>query len=312
MMGLYKLRKALPPLNSIKAFEAVARLGSITQAASELNVTPSAVSQQIKNLEECIGRKLFHKNKHNGKLLDESQQAFLDISHALDLIAQSFHDKEVDTRRVAISTLSSLASHWLNPQFSTLLAKKPDLELYIDCSPRFVDFSRESFDFSIRFGRGQYAPLCMDRLFTERFQAVCSPLLKTKIEEKIKNNQLDSISFICDTGMQSGEYATWSNWMERRGIPPKIPERKIVCTDTNISIDAAVRGSGLLLGRHVLVAPLLEQGILVALEEESFETDLGYFLLYPSLAKLTPVARMLRSWILIQSRDFCKKYNLSN
>lgn len=309
--GLYKVRKSLPPLNAVKAFEAVARLGSITQAASELNVTPSAVSQQIKSLEEHIGRKLFQKNKQELELLGVGNQAFADISHALDLIARAFQVQDEDSQRVAISTLPALASRWLNPQLSVLLDRYPNLDLYIDCSPRLVDFSSESFDLALRFGRGLYGPLCTDRLFTERFQAVCSPLLKKQIEERIRNGQLDAINFICDVGMHSGEHVTWSNWLERRGLPAQMPERRIVCTDSNMSIDAAINGYGLLLGRHALVSQLLEQGTLVALDEEPFETELGYFLVYPSLAGLSPAARTLRGWILEQSKQLRERYQLS-
>ncbi|KJV26712.1 hypothetical protein VI06_16390 [Aquitalea magnusonii] len=308
--GLHKVRKPLPPLNAVKAFEVVARLRSITQAAAELNVTPSAVSQQIRTLEEHIGRKLFSKSKLELELSDIGNQAFSDVTHALDLIARAFQLHDVESSRVAISTLPALASRWLNPKLSVLLDIAPNLDLYIDCSPRLVDFSSEAFDLALRFGRGKYETLSVDPLFKERFQAVCSPLLKKQIEEHIRNRQLDAINFICDVGMQSGEHVTWSNWLERRGLPTEMPERRMVCTDANMSIDAAINGYGLLLGRHVLISQLLEQGTLVALDEAPFETELGYFLVYPSLARLSPAARILRNWILDQGTQLRERYQL--
>ncbi|MGA7817041.1 LysR substrate-binding domain-containing protein [Caballeronia sp.] len=309
--GLYKVRRSLPPLNAVKAFEAAARLGSITRAASELNVTPSAISQQIKSLEEHVGRKLVQKNKQELELLGIGNQGFADISHALDLIARAFQPDDESAQRVAFSTLPALASRWLNPQLQALMDRYPNLDLYIDCSPHLVDFSSESYDLALRFGQGPYDPLSTDRLFTERFQAVCAPILKTKIQEYIQRGQLHAINFICDVGMHSGEHVTWSNWLERRGLSTQIPERRIVCTDSNMSIDAALNGYGLLLGRHALVAQLLEQGALVALDEEPFETELGYFLVYPSLAGLSPAARTFRGWVLEQSKQLRDKYKLS-
>ncbi|MGZ8292920.1 MAG: LysR substrate-binding domain-containing protein [Telluria sp.] len=293
MNGLRKARNTLPPLNAIKAFESVARLRSLTLAAAELNVTPSAVSQQIRLLEEHIGKKLFIAEKKGLSLTEIAIRAFPDITQAVDLISRAFAPAEAHTSRVAISTLPALANRWLNSKLSVFMTENTELDLYIDSSPKLVDFTTESFDMALRFGRGLYEPLSIDPLFKERFQAVCSPLVKKQIEERIKTGHLDAINFICDVGMNAGEHVTWTDWLERRGLPPHMPERRIVCTDANMSIDAAVNGVGLLLGRHVL-ADLLEQGTLVALNEEPFVTSLGYFLVYPSFSGLSPASRSVR------------------
>lgn len=304
-------RNVLPPLNAIKAFESVARLGSLTQAAAELNVTPSAVSQQIRLLEEHIGKKLFVIDKKGLTLTAISSQAFPQIRDAISLIGSAFLPAEDLKARVAISTLPAMASHWLNSKLSVFMAAHEELELYIDCSPKLVDFSEESFDMALRFGLGNYDPLSIDPLFKERFQAVCSPLVKTQIQERIKSRKLDAINFICDVGMTAGEHVTWKDWLEQRGLAGYTPDKRTVCTDANMSIDAAVNGMGLLLGRHVLIADLIEQGALVALDEEPFETALGYFLVYPSFSRLSPSARQLRSWILKCSSAMREKHGLN-
>lgn len=309
--GIQLARNALPPLNAIKAFESVARLGSLSQAAAELSVTPSAVSQQVRLLEDHIGKKLFIITKQGLSLTPISCKAFPQIREAIDLIGMAFAPDESLKARVAISTLPALASRWLNLKMSAFMTAHEELELYIDCSPNLVDFREESFDMALRFGRGNYSPLSIDPLFKERFQAVCSPLIKTQIEERIRSGKLDAINFICDVGMSAGEHVTWSDWFERRGLPAYAPDKRTVCTDANMSIDAAVNGMGLLLGRHVLIADLLEQGALVALDEEPFETALGYFLVYPSFSRLSPPARELRNWILKCSTAMREKYSLS-
>lgn len=301
--SMRKIRTRLPPLNAVKAFEAVARLGSVTQAASELNVTPSAVSQQIRLLEEYVGRKLFVMQRQGLELTDTSTHAITDISHAMDLIARAFRPADPLNSRLAISTVPVVASRWLNPRMSAFLAEHPQVEMHVDSSPRLVDFSNESFDMALRFGLGKYGRLSVDPLFTERFRAVCSPSLKNQIEEQIKEQRFNTINFICDVGMHTGEHVTWADWFERRGFPSQMPERKIVCNDANMSIDAAVNGCGLLLGRHALISSPLEQGTLVPLAEQPFETGLGYFLVYPSFVGLSPIARLLRSWLLERAAE---------
>jgi LysR family glycine cleavage system transcriptional activator len=144
--GLQVVRNVLPPLNAVKAFEAVARLGSLTQAAAELNVTPSAVSQQIRLLEEHIGKKLFVIDKRGLSLTAISKQAFPQVSEAIGLIGAAFLPEAPRASRVAISTLPALASGWLNAKLSVFMAANDTLDMFIDCSPRLVDFTTESFD----------------------------------------------------------------------------------------------------------------------------------------------------------------------
>lgn len=309
--GLFTNRPVLPPLNAVKAFEAVARLGSITLAAAELHVTPSAVSQHIRLLEEHVGKKLFTSDKKGLTLTAIGSKAFPDIRHAIDLIGRAFVPEEEHKDRVAISTLPAMASRWLNAKLSGFMAEHEELELYIDCSPKLVDFGTESFDMAVRFGLGNYDPLSIDPLFKERFQAVCSPALRSQIQERVHSRQLEKINFICDVGMAAGEHVTWKDWCERRGLADHAPTKRTVCTDANMSIDAAVNGGGLLLGRHVLIADLLEQGTLVPLDEEPFDTALGYFLVYPSFSRLSPSARALRSWILQCSSAMREKHQLA-
>ncbi|WP_250492768.1 LysR substrate-binding domain-containing protein [Caballeronia sp. GAWG1-1] len=298
---LRKIRRRLPPLNAVKVFESVARLGSLTQAAHELNVTPSAISQQIRTLEDYIGRRLFLQRKHQLIPTDISKSAIADISNALDLISRAFRPTEQQSSRIAISALPAFASRWLNPRLPAFFKENSEIELYVDGSPRLVDFSNESFDMAFRFGSGRYEPLSADLLFKERFQAVCAPSLKDEIETKIAEGSFDEVCFILDVGMRSGEQVTWNDWFAKRSIAPRPPEPKMICTDANTSIEAAVSGCGLLLGRHVLIGGLLDQGLLVALDEPSFETELGYFLVYPSFVGLTSIARTLRDWVMLQT-----------
>lgn len=305
-----KARSILPPLNAIKAFEAVARWRSLTLAATELSVTPSAVSQQIRVLEGHIGKKLFLQDKTGLSLTPIAAQAFPNIAQAIELIGHAFAPAEDASTRVAISTLPALANRWLNSKLSVFITEHAELDLYIDSSPKLVDFTTDHFDLALRFGSGNYQGVSIDPLFKERFQAVCSPLVSKQFEERIKARRLDEINFICDVGMKEGEQVTWADWMARRGLPAYVPERRIVCTDASMSIDAAVNGVGLLLGRHVLIADLLEQGTLVPLNEEPFVTELGYFLIYPSFSGLTPAARTLRSYLLKCSADMRAKHGL--
>jgi LysR family transcriptional regulator, glycine cleavage system transcriptional activator len=309
---LRKVRHRLPPLNAVKVFEAVSRLGSLTKAGQELSVTPSAISQQIRALEDHVGRKLFVQSRHGPGLTETAKNAIADVSHALDLIARAFQEKERVTPRIAVSALPAFASRWLNPMLPAFIKVNPDIELYVDGSQRLVDFASEAFDMAFRFGRGTYGSLSTDLLFKERFQAVCAPSQKAKIERSIMEGRIDQICFILDVGMQSGELVTWDDWFRRRGKPSQHMDRRMVCTDANTSIDAAVSGCGLLLGRHALISGLLQQGVLSPLDSMSFETELGYFLVYPSYVGLTPIARVFRDWVLSQAVQTQRHLDMEN
>ena len=171
----------LPSLNGLRAFEAAARHLSFTQAASELNVTQTAISHQIKRLEQELGVRLFIRQNRALTLTPEASEylpgvraAFNDLRLATDRLL-----RREDGHVLTVSTLASLAAKWLLPRLSAFQEAHPGIDVRITTSTSLVDFQRDNVDAAIRYGRGQWAGLRADWLMADEVFPVCSPALLT-------------------------------------------------------------------------------------------------------------------------------------
>ena len=169
----------LPSLNGLRAFEAAARHLSFTQAASELNVTQTAISHQIKRLEEELGVRLFIRQNRSLALTAEAQDylpgiraAFNDLRLATDRLL-----RKEDDHVLTVSTLASLAAKWLLPRLTAFQEAHHGIDVRITTSTNLVDFQRDKVDAAIRYGRGQWAGLRADWLMADELFPVCSPAL---------------------------------------------------------------------------------------------------------------------------------------
>lgn len=169
----------LPSLNGLRAFEAAARHLSFTNAATELNVTQTAISHQIKRLEEELGIRLFIRQNRALVLTPRGRDylpgvraAFNDLRLATDRLKRRDNDHVL-----TVSTLASLASKWLLPRISTFQAAHPDIDVHITTSTNMVDFKSGDVDAAIRYGRGQWPGLRADWLTADHLFPVCSPTL---------------------------------------------------------------------------------------------------------------------------------------
>src|SRR6202020_1782918 len=171
----------LPSLNGLRAFEAAARHLSFTTAAAELNVTQTAISHQIRRLEEQLGIKLFIRQNRALALTQEAQDylpsvraAFEDLRRATARLLRTDHDG-----RLTVSTTSSLATKWLVSRVAAFQDANPGVEVRITTSTHLVDFAREEVDVAVRYGRGSWTGLRADWLMAERLFPVCAPSLLT-------------------------------------------------------------------------------------------------------------------------------------
>ena len=169
----------LPSLNGLRAFEAAARHLSFTQAASELNVTQTAISHQIKRLEEELGVRLFIRQNRSLTLTQQAQEylpgiraAFNDLRLATDRLL-----RKDDDHVLTVSTLASLAAKWLLPRLTAFQEAHPGIDVRITTSTNLIDFQRDNVDAAIRYGRGQWAGVRADWLMADELFPVCSPAL---------------------------------------------------------------------------------------------------------------------------------------
>lgn len=298
------MRRRLPPLNSLRAFEAAARHGSFALAAAELGVTPAAVSQQVKMLEAQLKLPLFRRLPR-GLELTEAGRAYLPgLSDGLDRLAAA--TAQVREGRasgvVTVTTLASFAAGWLVPRLSDFRRRYPGIDLRLDTSRHLVDFAREDVDIAIRFGRGATKGLEAVHLLDEVLFPVASPALLHGTKPLNRFEDLAHHILLHDVdALPNQPWMHWQSWFEREGLDPKAASRGLFFTDSNVLVAAAVAGQGVALGRAPHLGEHLAKGRLVRLFEQSWKADWAYHIVAPAAQFRRPLVRTFVDWLLEQA-----------
>ncbi len=298
--------RRLPPLNSLKAFEAAARHLSFTKAAEELNVTPGAISQQIKTLEDFVGVQVFKRQKR-GLLLTDAGQACLPVlrdgfdklSAATSLLAAA----GAQSRQVTVSVAPSIASKWLVPRLDDFQKENPDTDVYVHADMRVVDFAADNVDIAIRFGLGIYDGVTTIKLMDERIVPVCAPSLLEGKKPLQRISDLRGHTLIHDGSFEyDGESPTWDMWL--RAASAHDPEEELVdgnrgprFNQSSLAIEAAVAGKGVALTKYAIALADLEAGRLVIPFDLSTPTDFAYYLVYPPAKAALPQVKAFVKWV---------------
>lgn len=290
------MSRRLPPLNGLRAFEAAARHLSFTRAAGELNVTQTAISHQIRSLEERLGVRLFRRLPRGLVLTEEAQLYLPPIRDAFDQIAAATErlNREQTGGVLTVSMLPSFAARWLVPRLGRFRAAHPDIDLRITASVELVDFARDDVDVAIRRGLGNYPGLWVRRLFGESFYPVCTPAL---IEGPHGLRRPDDLRH--HTLLHDDDTSGWRLWLEIAGVDGVDANRGPIFSDSGMLLQAAVEGHGVALGRSVLVSADLEAGRLVRpFEELSMPFRVAYYFVCPHTQAERPKVRAFRDWLL--------------
>jgi LysR family glycine cleavage system transcriptional activator len=296
--------RELPPLKAIKAFEAVARNSSVTKAASELLVTPAAVSQQVKILEQYFGRPLFRRLAQGLVPTEEARIFLAHVSRALEgLLTASDQMRRVEhAGTVRISVLPSLATRWLAPRIGRFNRRFPNLELIIVSDINPVAFTRRDYDLAIRYGSGPYPGLRVDLLMTELLFPVCAPRLLR--ESGGLKKPVDLIGqcllheMVAPYHPSIEPWLGWQPWLDQWGVRREECVNNIRMTDTAAILGAAEAGCGVAIGRSRLMTKEFDSGKLIAPFEGRHLSNLSYLIVSPpDLADLTPVTAV-REWLL--------------
>ncbi|MBC5767426.1 transcriptional regulator GcvA [Ramlibacter albus] len=292
-------RARLSHLQAWVAFEAAARTGTFAGAAEELSVTPAAVSQHIRTLEEYLGVRLFVRSAQGVSLTPEAQLAFPGIRDGLQRVADAVHGlqhRELD-RIVRVSTSPSFASRWLLPRIHRFSREHESMCVNLDSTTRLVDFFSENVDVSIRYGKGNYPGLLAELLFEERVFPVCSPFLLSHEPMKAPLDILRTLPLIHDTTSQNeAELPTWRSWMAERGITD-IDCSKGLYLGSMLAAQAAVDGRGVLLGRSVIVADDLAAGRLVRPFAHEARVPQSYYIVMRPDCAAAPKVAAFRKWL---------------
>ncbi|SPA18775.1 putative transcription regulator, LysR-family [Cupriavidus taiwanensis] len=288
--------RKLPPLGALRAFEAAARRASFKQAADELHVTPTAISHQIRALEDSLGVKLFERQTRKVRLTAAGHQLFPAVRDGLDGMERAVQAVQ-RSGRPHVATLTSTVAFMarrLAPLAGQFRAAHPDWTLRLDASDQVVDLDHDA-DAAIRYGSGGYPGLVTEPLFRDRFAPVCSPALKPASLQDLRHATL--VHFEWGPAARDDVRApVWRHWLAQAGVEVADSEAGVRFTDEIHAVQATIAGQGVGLLSLTLVAEELASGALVQPFELALES-FRYDLVYSERAAERPATRLLRDWV---------------
>ena len=294
----------LPSLNGLRAFEAAARHLSFTNAANELNVTQTAISHQIRRLEEELGLKLFVRQNRALALTPEAvaylpgiRAAFNDLRLATDRLLRKENDHVL-----TVSTLASLAVKWLLPRLSSFQEAQPGIDVRITTSMGLVDFKNGDVDAAIRYGRGRWPGLRADWLMADQLFPVCSPTLLAGSKPLRCPEDLANHTLLHTSGAQNDD---WRLWLTAAGLPSDISKLPGLSFDLSfMTVQAAIDGIGVAIGRTTYVEADIAKGRLVVPFKITLPSDAGFYLVCPETTADSPKLAAFRQWLIasVQSK----------
>ncbi len=294
----------LPPLKSLQAFEAAGRHLSFTEAARELNVTPGAISQQIRMLEDFLEVKLFKRLNRLIVLTDDGHLFLPFIRNGFDQFSEavaSLREKSSEGP-LTITSAPSFVSKWLIPRLASFKSEHSGIDVRIDTSDRLVDFRHEDIDVGIRFGNGVYPELETVFLFSFDLIPVCAPELMqrgeglSKISDLGKQTLLHSNYDEIDPG-----FPDWAMWLKVVEAEDVDSTHGIYFNQSDLLFQATLDGQGVALLANVMAEPEIRAGRLVQPFATRLPVKMNYHLVTsPTKARIAKVAAF-REWILAES-----------
>ena len=286
--------RSLPPLSSLRAFEATARHRSAKRAADELSVTATAISHQLRALEEWLGLALFIRKPRQLELTVAGRELLGELGSAFDTMAAAVARlREVPHRQtVTLSTTPAVASRWLLPHVGLLRTQHPALDLHIHVTHEPVPLDGHSADLAIRYGSGRWPGLVAHKLFDNVFVPACSPALKLKRKADLAGHGLLHFESCNARSAPIG----WSGWQKLARVPGLDPSAGPVFSDETHTIAAALSGQGVALMSRALIGDELQRGTLVCPFGPELHGD-PFHLVYPEGRRTDPAVRAVRDWV---------------
>ncbi|MEQ9489485.1 MAG: transcriptional regulator GcvA [Alphaproteobacteria bacterium] len=285
----------LPPLNTLRAFEAAARHLSFTKAADELFVTQAAVSHQIKTLEEALGVILFRRLNRAIMLTPEGQTFLPFVRDGLQSIAGGVERlrKVEATGPLNVTTLPSFASGWLVPRLSRFRKAHPEIDVRLTAIEKMVDFNVDDVDLAIRFGTGNYPGITSIKVMRESVFPVCSPALVTDGPYPLKT--LDDLRH--HTLLHDDLTIGWEVWLKEAGVSGIDPQAGPYFDMSALVIQAAIDGQGVAMARSTLAASALTEGRLVKPFDLTLPLNFAYYFCCPHALFDRPKVKAFREWL---------------
>ncbi|KTT37243.1 LysR substrate-binding domain-containing protein [Pseudomonas rhizoryzae] len=281
----------VPPLNALRCFEAVARLGSVTRAASELHLTHAAVSQQVKGLEHQLGMVLFERQGRGIEVTGDGRVYAEQVRQLLDDLGEATRRLQARPRRneLVLATFPSFAAHWLLPRLPRFRALYPEYRIRLQTSLDFQDLRQGMVDIGVRMGEGQWDGLTAQWLFQDDVLLVAAPdydggRLPRTLEEALAQPLMHTEE-------------TWRPWGEAAGIDRAAASCTISMNDSNLVLEALRLGQALALERRSLVQAALDEGRLVQLSPVVAPYPYAYWLVWPERAESAEKQERFGAWL---------------
>jgi LysR family glycine cleavage system transcriptional activator len=288
-------------LNALRAFWAAARHRSFAAAADELHVTASAVSLQIRQLEEELDFKLFERTPkglvltpQGARLLPGINQAF---EHLKGTIA-AIDDGAPGTGSLSISVAPSFATKWLLPRLGGFLDRNPDVQVDVKANIELTDFAKDEVDLAIRYGSGNYPGLTVELLLEDRMFPVCSPELLMRYGQRNPARVFTEAPLLHDVSVDRDPAdPSWKMWLKAGGLENIDWRKGPRFNQTALALDAALAGLGIALAPAALVSTDLSAGRLVRLANEEWKGEFAYYLVHPADKAELPALQRFKSWL---------------
>jgi LysR family transcriptional regulator, glycine cleavage system transcriptional activator len=291
--------RRLPPLKSLPDFEAAARHLSFTKAAEELHVTHGAVSRQVKGLEEHLGVRLFRRLNRALLLTDEGQAYLPVVRDMLERLAEATGRLKQRDRagELTVSTTASFAAKWLVPRLARFRSGHPEIDVRLQANDNIVDFARDDVDIAIRYGRGRYSGLSVERMMTEDYAPVCGPALLKGPHPLRRPTDLRHHALLHEEGAE----IDWRMWLMAAGVTGVDLSRGVKYSHSSLMIQAVIANEGVALGKSALIAEDLAAGRLIKPFDIKLKAEWAYYIVVPPGALARPKIAAFRNWLLAEA-----------
>lgn len=279
----------IPSLQTLRALEAAARLGSYTRAAAELGLTHGAISHRLRALEETLGHPLFTREGNGMRPTPEALRLLVPVREALGLLALAFPPVREAQAILRVSLLPSFASRWLTPRLGAFRAAHPDIDVRIDARLELAEIGPGGVDCAIRYGKGGWPGVRAERLAGEVLFPVCAPAYR---EAQSLHTPVDLARAV----LLRHDRQLWGPWLRAAGVALGEPTGGPLFSDTGLLLDAAIAGEGVALARARLVEGDLASGRLVRLSDIAADDSQSYWFVRSQSADSAAVEAFAR-WI---------------
>ena len=282
---------AIPPLSCLRSFEAVSRLASVTLAAAELHVTHSAVSQQIKVLEEMLGVTLFAREGRALRITEDGRLYSLQVRESLNNIADATRQVKAQPKasELVVAVMPSFGFSWMLPRIGRFQARYPHITVRLQASLAVTNLAQEAIDISVRMGRGDWDNVQQFMMFHDEMIVVAAPGFNGgQLPETPAQIVASPIIFTMDS---------WQPWCEAAGLNVEVARKGLCSNDSNLVLEAVRLKQGIALVRRSLVHDAIGRGELVQLSDYAVPYAYPYWLLLPDRERIQGRRQQFVEWL---------------